>query len=343
MIGPALSRPAMIGPALSRPALSRPALSRPALSRRGLVAAAGLLLTLPPTRRTHATNGKTLRVGFQKGEPVLMTAKANRDIETALAPLDTAVEWIEFQFGPPMLEAMRVGGIDVGAVGDTPPVFAQAAHSDLLYIAANRGAPQSILLPAGSRIQTLADLRGKKLAFGRGSSAHNFALMVLEKAGQRYDDIEPVYLAPADAGAAFERGAIDAWSIWEPYTSLFVTRPGVRTLTTNVQIGEQLGFIIGNGPFVRANPRQTAAVVEALAATAEKARDHRQEVATVLAGATGIPQQVWLRALAQHPFQLLPINSEITRRQQKVADRFHALGLVPVDIKVADIVWRAGV
>jgi sulfonate transport system substrate-binding protein len=319
------------------------AMTGSALSRRGLVAAAGLTLALPAIRQPRAADSKTLRVGFQKGEPVLMMAKANRDIETRLAPRGMGVEWVEFQFGPPMLEAMRVGSIDVGAVGDTPPVFAQAAHGDLLYIAANRGAPQSILLPAGSRIETLADLRGKKLAFGRGSSAHNFVLMVLEKVGLRYDDIEPVYLAPADAGAAFERGAIDAWSIWEPYTSLFVNRPGVRTLTTNLQIGEQLGFVMGNGAFVRANPRQTAEVVEVLAATAEKARGHRQEVAAVLAAATGMQQEVWLRALAQHPFLVLPINSEMTRSQQKVADRFHALGLVPVDIKVADIVWRAGV
>jgi len=217
------------------------AMTGSALSRRSLVAAAGLTLALPASRRLRAADSKTLRVGFQKGEPVLMMAKANRDIETRLAPRGIGVEWVEFQFGPPMLEAMRVGSIDIGAVGDTPPVFAQAAHGDLLYIAANRGAPQSILLPAGSRIETLADLRGKKLAFGRGSSAHNFVLMVLEKVGLRYDDIEPVYLAPADAGAAFERGAIDAWSTWEPYTSLFVNRPGVRTLTTNLQIGEQLG------------------------------------------------------------------------------------------------------
>ena len=182
-----------------------------------------------------------------------MAAKANKDLETLLGPKGISVEWIEFQFGPPMLEAMRVGSIDVGAVGDTPPVFAQAAHGDLLYIAANQGAPQSILLPAGSKIQTLADLKGKKLAFGRGSSAHNFTLMVLEKAGLRYDEIEPIYLGPADAGAAFERGAIDAWSIWEPYTSLFVTRPGVRTLTTNKEIGDQFGYIMGNGAV---RPRQ---------------------------------------------------------------------------------------
>jgi sulfonate transport system substrate-binding protein len=309
-------------------------------NRRHLLAAG---LAMPLIGRAGAAESKTLRVGFQKGEPVLMAAKANRDLETLLQPRGTSVEWVEFQFGPPMLEAMRVGSIDVGAVGDTPPVFAQAAHADLLYIAGNRAAPQSVLLPGGSKIHTLADLKGKKLAFGRGSSAHNFALMVLEKAGLRYDEIEPVYLGPADAGAAFERGAIDAWCIWEPYASLFNNRPGVRTLTTNREIGEQFGYIIGNGPFVRANPALTATVLQVLTASAEKSRAQHQAVAALLAGATGIPQDVWTRALAQDPFQVLPMNDDLTRSQQKVADRFRALGLVPVDIKVSGIVWRAGV
>ena len=310
------------------------------LKRRHLLATT---LALPAIGRARAAEAKTLRVGFQKGEPVEMAARDYKELETVLGPKGVRVEWVEFQFGPPMLEAMRAGSIDVGAVGDTPPVFAQAAHADLLYIAVNQAAPQSVLLPAGSKIQTLADLKGKKLAFGRGSSAHNFALMVLEKAGLRYDEIEPVYLGPADAGPAFGRGAIDAWSIWEPYASLFNTRPGVRTLTTNREIGEQYGYIIASGPFVRANPSLTSAVVQGFGATAEKARGDHAAVATVLAGSTGIPQAVWTRALTYDPFQVLPMNDDLTRSQQKVADRFRAQGLIPVDIKVSDIVWRAGV
>ena len=313
------------------------------VSRRHALTAALLLPLAPrangPVRAAEATR---LRIGFQKGEPILMTAKANRIFETELEPAGIAVEWIEFQFGPPMLEAMRVGSVDIGAVGDTPPVFAQAAHGDLLYVAANRGAPQSVLLPPGSTIQTLADLKGKKLAFGRGSSAHNFALLVLEKAGLSYSDIQPVYLGPADAGAAFSQGAIDAWSIWEPYTSLFNTRAGVRTLTTNREIGEQFSFIMGSGPFVRANPALTSRVISILGKTAETARNNHEAVATLLAGTTGIAQDVWTRALTSDPFEVVPMTEDLARSQQKVADRFHAQGLVPVEIKVSDIVWRSG-
>jgi sulfonate transport system substrate-binding protein len=317
------------------------------LSRRRLLAAAIAAPAIPapaiPAALTHAARAaepRSIRIGIQKGEPVVMAARANKDFETALAGKGIGVEWTEFQFGPPMLEAMRVGGIDVGAVGDTPPLFAQAARADLRYIAANRGAPQSILLPAGSKIQTLADLKGKKLAFGRGSSAHNFTLMALEKAGLRYDEIQPIYLGPADAGPAFERGAIDAWTIWEPYAALFAIRPGVRTLVTNADVGLQYGFVMGNGPFVRNNPALTATVVTTLTATAKRVLGQQAELATILAGATGISQDIWARALARDPFEIQPMNDELVRGQQKVADRFRAQGLVPIDINVADAVWH---
>jgi aliphatic sulfonates family ABC transporter substrate-binding protein len=314
------------------------------VNRRTLLAA-GLSapLALSAAGRPWAADGKTLRVGFQKGEPLLMTAKATKALEAALGPKGVAVEWIEFQFGPPMLEAMRVGSIDVGAVGDAPPIFAQAAHGDLLYIAAEVGPPQGIILPAGSKIATLADLKGKKVAFGRGSSAHSFLLVALEKAGLRYDEIEPIYLSPADAGAAFERGAIDAWSIWEPYFALFANRAGVRTLVTNRELGEQYSFFLGNGPFVRANPGLTAAVVDNFNATGGYAVGHRDEVAAVLGAATGIPQDVWARAVASDPFTVQRVDERVVSSQQKTADRFRALGLIPVEIKVSDIVWRASV
>jgi aliphatic sulfonates family ABC transporter substrate-binding protein len=242
-----------------------------------------------------------------------------------------------------MLEAMRIGSVDVGSVGDTPPIFAQAAHADLLYIAANRGSSQSILLPPSSKIRTLADLKGKKLAFGRGSSAQYFVLMALEKAGLRYDEIEPIYLGPADAGAAFERGAIDAWSIWEPYVSLFDNRPGVRTLTTNTELGERLSYFLAYGPFVRGNPALASLVVEGFTIAGKKAQASRDQVAALLAEGTKVDLAVWKRALANDALEVLPMNEEFTRNQQKVADQFRALGLVPIDIKVSDIVWRADV
>ena len=307
----------------------------PTVSRRGLLQAAAA--ATPTFFIGRARAATTIKAGFQKGEPVEMTAKALGDLGTFAG---VPIEWIEFQFGPPMLEAMRVGSIDFGAVGDTPPVFAQAARAELRYIASNSGAPQSVLLPPGSNIQTLADLKGKKLAFGRGSSAHHFALMVLEKAGLTYRDIEPVYLGPADAGPAFERGAVDAWCIWEPYASLFNTKPGVRTLATNSDIGTQYGFIMASAAFVKANPGLAAKIVEGLTRTGKAIQADRERTAALLATATGIGSDVWSRALKDDPFEVAAMTDATIAQQQRTADRFRALGLIPVAITVADIVWR---
>ena len=299
----------------------------------GIAAAAGRAIGAP---------ARTLRIGVQKGEAILLAAKQNRTLETLLNPLGIDVQWIEFQFGPPLLEAMRVNAIDIGGVGDTPPVFAQAAHGDLLYIAGQRAGGQAILVPPGSKLQTLHDLKGKKVAFGRGSSAHNLTLAALEKAGLTYADIEPVYLGPADAGPAFERGAIDAWTIWDPYYALFETRPGVRVLAKWTDITQQNSFFMARRAYVEANQQITAKLVGELADIAAWARSHRPDVAALLAAATGMPPDAVRRGVDRDPFVVLPMDDELARSQQKVADRFRALGLIPTDIKVSDEVWRAG-
>ncbi len=283
---------------------------------------------------------RKLRIGFQKGEPTLVAAKQNHALETALAPLGVEVEWLEFQFGPPILEAIRVGSIDFGGVGDTPPIFAQAAHADLLYVAALPAGASALLVPPGSTLNTLHDLKGKRLAYARGSSAHNLAVVAVEKAGLTWDDIVPVPLAPADAAAAFEHGSIDAWSIWDPYFALFEARPGVRVLASTPDIIAQNSFYIASRAFVTANPVVTAKTVEAMTTVAAWSKAHRTEVAALLSAGTGVPQEIELRAMQRNPLEILPMNDSFADSQQQEADRFHRLGLIPTAINVRTQVWH---
>ncbi len=308
------------------------------ISRRHLLAA---LPAFGIAAKVSADPSKLLRIGFQKGEPLLVASKQNRTFESLLNPLGIEVQWVEFQFGPPMLEAMRANAIDIGAVGDTPPVFAQAAHGDLLYIAAQRAGGQAILLPPGSKLQTLHDLKGKKVAFGRGSSAHDLTIAALEKAGLTYADFQPIYLGPADAGAAFERGSIDAWTVWDPYFALFETRPGVRVLAKWTEITEQNSFFMASRAYVEANTATTTKIVNELNSITGWARAHRPELAALIAKETGMPLDAVQHAVDRAPFIVLPMNEEIVRNQQIVANRFRSLGLIPIEIKVSDEVWRA--
>ena len=309
------------------------------LSRRSLLAALPAIGVAAAS--ASAASGKLLRIGFQKGEPILLAAKQQHRLEALLNPLGVDVQWIEFQFGPPLLEAMRVGAIDIGAVGDTPPVFAQAAHGDLLYIAVQRSGGQAILVPPGSPLQTLHDLKGRKVAFGRGSSAHNLTIAALEKGGLTYADIQPIYLGPADAGAAFERGAIDAWTIWDPYYALFETRPGVRVLAKWTDITEQNSFFMASRRYVEANASVISQLVGEFARMAAWAREHRPELAALVAKETGMPLDAVQRATERAPFEVLPMDDAIASTQQTVANRFRSLGLIPADIRIGDQVWKA--
>lgn len=310
------------------------------ISRRHLLAAASAGFLATGVSIARAATDRLLRVGFQKGEPILLATRENRTLETALAPDGIAVQWTEFQFGPPMLEAMRAGAIDIGGVGDTPPIFAQAAHADLVYIAAQRAGGQAILLPPGSRLQTLQDLKGRRLAFGRGSSAHDLAVAALEKAGLTYRDVQPVYLAPPDAAAALERGAIDAWAIWDPYYALFEGRPGVRVLATWADIEPKNSFFMARHAYAEANPDVIGKVVGGFGETSTWARSHRSELADRLAKATGIPRDALQRAVDRAPFQVIPLDAGVIANQQKVADRFYRIGEIPAPVQVAGAVWQ---
>ena len=170
---------------------------------------------------------KEVRLGWQKGSAILVLARKQQVIEQRLKTLGVdSVKWVEFQFGPPMLEALGAGAIDLGPVGDTPPIFAQAGGSNLVYAAATPSAQHAVLVPKHSPIKTVADLKGKKVAFGKGSSAHNVTVKALAIAGLTTKDIEPTYLFPADATAAFNGGNIDAWTVWDPPSrSTRVLRP----------------------------------------------------------------------------------------------------------------------
>lgn len=161
----------------------------------GLAAHFGVQAQTPPE----------LRIGFQKGSINLVLLKSLNLLDKHLP--GTAVKWVEFPAGPQLLEALAVGSVDVGAVGDSPPVFAQAAGKDIVYIGAEPPKPDTsaVLVRPGSPLKTLADLKGKRVAAQKGSSAHFLLVQAVKKGGLQWSDITPVYLPPADARAAFEK------------------------------------------------------------------------------------------------------------------------------------------
>jgi len=310
------------------------------ISRRALLGALSAVGASAAVRPAASASAKVLRVGCQKGEAIVLAAQQNHALEQRLGPLGVQVQWSEFEYGPPLLEAMRVGSIDIGGVGDTPPIFAQAARGNLRYVASLPSGASAILLPPGSGLRTLKDLRGKRIAFARGSSAHNLTIVALEKAGIPYSDVQAIYLAPADAAAAFERGNVDAWTIWDPYYAIYETRSGVRVLEKSSNITPQFSYFMAHRDFVQANPAIIAATVEEWGRVGAWAAAHRPEVAKLVSAATGVPEPALLTALQRNPLKVLPMSDENARSQQGEADRFYRLGIIPLEIDVRKEIWR---
>lgn len=300
------------------------------------------LAALPALRTARAAEPGVFRIGYQKNG-ILVVAKQQKAIEAALEPLGHRVTWTEFSFGPPLLEALSLDGIDFGQTGDAPPIFAQAAKSSLVYAAAQEagGSGSGILLPKGSTLASLSDLKGKRVAFAKASSAHNLTVAALEKAGLTYADIEPVTLAPADAAAAFSRGSIDAWTIWDPYFAIAEAGEGVRVLADATQIAQQNNFFLASRAVAEQRPAVLAAAIGALSGVAQWCTQNRGEVAALLSQGTGVPLAATRRAVDRTDYVIGPMNPRVTASQQAIADRFHALKLIPRPIRVADAVWTA--
>jgi len=283
---------------------------------------------------------REIRVGYQKNG-VLVIARQRAALENHFRPQGIDVKWVEFSSGPPMMEAMNVGSIDYGAVGDSPPVFAQAAGAAIVYAA---GQPitngQGILVPQNSPIRSIAELKGKRIGFTKGSSAHNIVVQTLEKVGLGYGDITPVYLTPPDAGPAFANGGIDAWAIWDPYFAIGETKQNGRILVNAQEITRSNSFYIANRDFAKIHAPVLQQIIDVTTSTAAWAETHRDEVAKSLSAVTGIPLDIQTIAANRSQFRVGPVTDDIITTQQGVADRFFKLGLIPKQIAIRDVVWR---
>lgn len=285
---------------------------------------------------------KVVKIGFQKyGKLVLLKSKGT--LEEKLKALGYKVVWTEFPAGPQLLEALNVGAIDFGNTGEAPPIFAQAAGAPLVYVAHEPPAPagEAILVPKDSPIKTVADLKGKKVALNKGSNVHYLLVKALEKAGVKYSDIEPVFLAPADARAAFERGAVQAWVIWDPFQAAAEAATDARTLSDGTGLVANHQFYFGRRNFVEESPKALDAVLAQLAEVDAWAKGDIKAVAEQLSPSVGIPAPVLEVALKRQSYGIKPIDRAVIEEQQRIADTFHELGLLPKTIKISDAV-RAG-
>lgn len=294
-----------------------------ALSASALATATGLASAQAPA------TGRVLRVGHQKGW--LSILKGRGTLEKELAPLGVTVTWTEFNAGPVQLEALNVGAIDFGDVGEAPPIFAQAAGASLVYAGATVPRPrlEAIVVPKDSAIKSVQDLKGKRVAYNKGSNVQYFLAKLLEKNGLQYTDVQHIHLPPPDARAAFQRGAIDAWIIWDPFLASAQKTLDARLLVDASGVVNNRAYYFTSRDFVSKNADVLKIAIRQINDIDTWASKNKAAAAAELSTVLGLDKGITELYLNRSEFGTAPVNSAILAEQQKIADTFFELKLIP--------------
>lgn len=314
---------------------------RPLLGVLAVLATAYGVLIGPVAAETAASTPKELRIGYQK-YGTLVILKARGSLEKRLADKGVAVKWTEFPFGPPLLEAINVGSIDVGTVGESPPIFAQAAGADLVYIGNEPPAPaaEALIVPKDSAVKSVGELKGRKVAVAKGSNANFLLIKLLENAGLKLSDIEVVYLPPADARAAFESGRIDAWAIWDPFLAAAEKQLNARILADGRGAVANHQFYLSSRAYAEKYPDIVRILLEEIDKVDQWGKQNPKEVAQFIAPLIGIELPVVEVAAHRLSYGVKPVTPEVLDAQQKIADKFYEVKLVPKQVRVSDAAWN---
>jgi sulfonate transport system substrate-binding protein len=279
------------------------------------------------------TDGKgslTLNVGDQKGGSEAILRAAGE-----LDNLDYKIRWSTFTSGPPLLEAVNAKAVDIGGVGNTPPVFAAGADSKISVVAAWHGTSKgdAVLVPNDSKLTGPTQLKGRSIAVAQGSSAHYQLVASLKKAGLGLGDVKVKYLQPADALAAFTSGKVDAWAVWDPYTSQILRSKQGRVLTTGEGVTNGLTFQVA-APSALKDKKKVAAIkdyLERLRRAYKWVYSHESEWAKVWAKETGLPEDVALAAVKRTYTTrvAVAVDRQLIASEQEIADTFTSLKLIP--------------
>ncbi|WP_031486026.1 ABC transporter substrate-binding protein [Streptomyces bicolor] len=288
---------------------------------------------------TDGQGSLTLNVGDQKGGSEAILRAAGE-----LENLDYKIKWSTFASGPPLLEAVNAKAVDIGGVGNTPPVFAAGAGSKITAVAAFKGTSKgdAILVPNDSKLTRPEQLKGRSIAVAQGSSANYQLVASLKKVGLSLGDVKVKYLQPADALAAFTAGKVDAWAVWDPYTSQVLQSRQGRILTTGDGITNGLTFQVA-APSALQDKKKAAAIkdyLERLRRATAWVHDHQEEWAKVWAKDTGLPYEVALASVKRTNATRISVavDKPLVASEQEIADTFTELKLIPTKVDFGEFV-----
>jgi len=310
----------------------------------------GASATTPNETKSAVTgDSKVLRIGYQKGN-TLNILKEHGNLEKRLKEKNITVEWKVFAGGNFLLEALTAGSIDFGHAADGSGVFAQAGGKPFVYVGCDLPNPEGmgIVVHAGSPVKTVADLKGKKIAVAKGGNHHYLAVLALEKAGLKLDDVKFVFVKDASEGRAlFETKQVDALGSWDPFFASVENDLSPVTLTDGTGFSPNRTFYYANEAFAKGNAELIQTILEEIDVSDKWANTNKPEVVKQLTEALGIDLKAIERAVNRRTYGVENLSPEIIEPQQKLADTFHRIGLIGDKIDVAPLMpvrqaWAIG-
>ncbi|EFF84074.1 ABC transporter, substrate-binding protein, aliphatic sulfonates family [Acinetobacter haemolyticus ATCC 19194] len=295
----------------------------------------------PEQQATTQQETTTFNIGFQK-YGILPIVKTKGELEKRLAAQGIKVKWIEFPAGPQLLEGLNVGSVFFGEAGEAPPIFAQAANPNLIYVANQPPAPtaEALIVQKDSPIQSIQDLKGKRIALNKGSNVHYLLLKLLEAHNLKLNDIQPVYLPPSDACAAFEKGVVDAWVIWDPFLAAAEHQIQARVIANGENLVNNHQFYLADRQYAENNPAVLQTVITTLNQTTDWVKAHPEDAAKLLEKPTGLGFDVLKTSISRMGFGVQPISEKVVTEQQDVANAFFAQQLIPKQLVIQDAVLK---
>jgi sulfonate transport system substrate-binding protein len=295
------------------------------MQRRSLIAVLTAAVLLAGCGPGGGDGQAVLKVGSQRGG-----TKAILIASGALEGVPYKIEWSEFAAAQPLLEAVGAGAVDLGEAGDAPFLFAYASGAKIKAVQAGKsgGSSTALLVRKDSPIRTVADLRGKKIATGRGSIGHYLLLKLLEEAGLKPTDVQVVFLNPGDAKAAFTSGAIDGWVTWGSYVALAKLHDDATVLADGQGRLSGYGFEAASEAAITGKRPQVEDFLRRLAKARRWAGEHPEAFAAALSKETGLQPDVALYTVRQYRIAPTEIDDAAVAEATAVLQRFQAAGAV---------------
>lgn len=268
-----------------------------------------------------------LNIGDQKGN-----MRAQLEASGALKNVSYKINWYEFPAAAPVAEALKVDAIDIGYLGDAPFIFANSNGGTAKAIAVYKADsyPVAILVPQNSPIKSAKDLKGKSLAFNKGSISHLLTLKALEQQGLKPEDVTFKFLPPADGKLAVANGSVDAWVVWDPYTAYAELKDHFRVVVNGRGLYSGYTFLAATDKSLKDQSKRVAIqdFIYRLKESQAWAGQHGDEFGKAYAKITGLPEDVGIKAFKRRNASWEPIDNEVIKVSQGTADFYTKYKLI---------------